>query len=173
MKPVVILSNHDEVKDMEFGESVDVWAMNIRAMNKKHADLVLDVHSLEYLKESSGEKYLEWLRSLSVPVYMREKYLPNATRYPFEEVYELTKLVMFKGKPLKFLTSSPVYLIALAILQKRPQVSVYGFEFRDIAEYKKQTHGFAFWTGFAAGRGISLDIPCADVIFNQPIYGAI
>jgi len=52
-------------------------------------------------------------------------------------------------------------------LQNRPKISIYGIELRSGTEYWKQRECFAFWNGFAGGRGIELEIRCADDIFKK------
>jgi len=104
---------------------------------------------------------------------MREAYpdAPMAIAYPFEDVFDMIKNVSHRDKPLEYITSSVAWAIALAVLQNRPEIDVYAIEMRD-REYKEQTDCFAFWLGFAAGRGTKININCADNIFDKPLYGA-
>jgi hypothetical protein len=94
-----------------------------------------------------------------------------SVRYPFEDVFTMLENVRLKGSPLKFFTSSICWAIALAVLQDRQQIRVLGIELAE-HEYEAQKDGFAFWVGFAAGRGIELDIDCADNVFRKPLYGS-
>ena len=153
----------------------DVWAFNAGATHYP-ITAAFQMHKPEgYI--SNGEKYLTWLSNLTVPVYMREVHpeFPTSIAYPFEEIFAMTKHV-FQGtrkwEELIFFTSSVSMAIALAILQNRTKIDIYGVELVDKKEYIDQRECFSFWIGFAAGRNISLDIHCADSIFKKPIYGS-
>ena len=125
----------------------------------------------------NGEKYLTWLENLTIPVYMREQHpeYPTSIAYPFEAVYILTAHVM-QGmrdlEKLKFFTSSVAWAIALAVLQGRPRIDLYGVELVEKTEYEKQRENYTFWVGFAAGCGIPLNIYGGNRMFQQPLYGA-
>lgn len=168
---VAIISNNPRVDGLEVGGDAEAWAMNISAMRKPRFDAVIDIHPLEYIQRTSGAEYLDWLASLTVPLYMREAYLPNATPYPFEAVFNLTRHVHHNGKPLKFLTSTVSMAIALAIVQERPRIDLYGFEFLDRREYIEQREAYCFWLGLAAGRGIPLEVCGSNSFFDVPVYG--
>lgn len=171
MKPIAIVSNNPRVKNLALDNDVEIWGMNISAMHKPRVDVVIDIHPLEYIRRTSGEDYIKWLSELTIPLYMEKKHLPNATPYPFDEVFALTKRVRHNGKELKFLTSTVSMLIALAILQNPARIDLYGFEFLDRMEYIEQREGYCWWAGFAAGKGIPLEIVGSNSFFDVPIYG--
>ena len=176
MNPVAIaasdpLGNKAPFDDLNF----DIWAFNGWARNSTpRLSAAFQMHRPGgYL--CHGQGYLDWLRNLEVPVYMRQKRaeFPTSIAYPFEEVFEMTKNVRqgFKGlEGLRWLTSSISMAIALAVLQERPRIDVYGVEMQETTEYKKQRECYTFWTGFAGGRGIELNIYCGNNIFRKEIY---
>jgi hypothetical protein len=164
MQPVTIVGNAPH-KHVPSGE---IWAMNVGAMKKPHVDLVLDIHTTAYLLRTASTRYLDWLSRLTIPLYMREQTVSNATLYPYQDVYDLTKNVRHNEKHLKFFTSSVPLAIALAVLQNRPKITVCGVELVMMQDYRDC---FAFWVGFSGGRGIELEIVGANVIFDRPIYG--
>ena len=160
----------------------EVWALNVGAMTGGLCHVAFQIHQLEdfagpHTSKQMAKKYDEWLRNLTIPVYMekhRDEY-PTSIAYPFEEVFKMTERViqgLASLKPLKFLTSSADYAIALAILQNRPKIDLFGFEMAVGTEYAYQRPGLSFWVGFAAGRGIPLNVYCANGIFNKTIYGS-
>ena len=104
---------------------------------------------------------------------MQEKYddIPSSVAFPYEEVLALTDHVRLHGKRLDYFTSTPSLAIGLAILQNRQKIQFYGINLVSKREYWYQRECFAFWTGYAAGQGIELDINCADDVFDKPIYG--
>lgn len=133
-------------------------------------DLVFQMH----LEVDWGDYSAMWMQNnTEIPVMMRElhKDIPMSIQYPFDKVFRMLENVTVDGEPLRYFTSTICWAMALGILQKRPRIRVLGIELKD-AEYIEQTGGFTFWTGFAAGRGIELEINCASAIFDKPLYGS-
>lgn len=186
MKPVVIVGNliREAFPYEKSTEEADYWSFNAGAMSKRKLTAAFQMHD-EPRYVCNGDKYMEWLRNAPVPVYMREQHdeFPTSIAYPLDEILEMQKIVMVGQvqKPLKYLTSTSAYALALAVLQKRPQIDIYGVELttafmiardpRAEKEYKNQREGFAWWVGFAAGRGIPINIHGAEDIFRKPLYG--
>lgn len=181
MKPVAIIGSH--IRTALFApwddENLDIWVFNTAVLFDfaRRISQAFQIHKRELFNDN--EEYIDWLKNSSVPIYMKRKYeeFPASIAYPLKEVLDLIKSVGFYGEPLEFLTSSIDYAIALAILEKRPRILLYGIELEhnrlNNYDYRYQRPGFAFWTGFAAGRGIPIDIMCADDVFDHPIYGEI
>ena len=155
-----------------FQQDADIWAFNSFARILPRTDAVFQIHLPgRYRNQPSWE----WLKTTKATVYMREvdPEVPTSVAYPFEEVYELTRNVRQGVKqlePIKFMTSTAPFAIALAILQGRPKIHFYGFGLEQDTEYFDQRDCILFWMGFAAGRGISMDIHCLDNIFKREIY---
>ena len=167
-----IIGSYGEIhRNHVFESNSEIWVMNGKGATLPRYDAVFQMH---LPCDWGGGWSRRWLQNNHrVPVYMRELYpnIPMAKRYPFEEVFNMTKHVCQKERPLRYFTSSIAWAIALAILQNRPKIDVYGVElFED--EYIKQKDCFAFWLGFAGGRNIELNINCADSIFDMPMYGS-
>ena len=164
MLPITICGNAptDHVPDGE------IWCMNNGAMQKPHVDLIVDIHTKDYLLRTGQKKYIDWLASLSIPVYTREEIIPNAIPYPFEDVYKLTSKINHNGKQLKLFTSSTPFVLALAILQKRPKITICGVELIQMQEFRES---YLFWIGFAGGRKIELELIGGNVMFDKQNYG--
>lgn len=172
MKSVAVVGNLAAGDPPYDDPNIDIWAFNCGAMNKPRIDAAFQMHQQsEY--ESLGEEYLGWLASCTIPVFMREESakFPTAQEYPFDRIFQLTRHIKLREKEIRFFTSSPALAIALAVLQGRPSISIYGIEMMDNKEYRNQRECFAFWVGFAGGRGIPVDLYCAGSIFSKPIYG--
>lgn len=176
MKPVVILGKQpDTLPLVPFDNpDVEIWAFNNTGLLLGRIDVLFQMHAQEEYEGYVG--HLEWLKAnKTIPVYMshhREDF-PMCRVYPFEEVFGLTTHVLQGAKTvekLRFFTSSIALAIALAVLQNRPKIMVYGVELKKGTEYWKQRDCFSFWIGFAGGRGIDLEIRCADDIFKKPLY---
>jgi hypothetical protein len=61
--------------------------------------------------------------------------------------------------------------LALAIYLGYEEIQLYGSELTSNTEYSYQATNYAFWIGFAHGRGIDLMLRCWLDEFNQRIYG--
>jgi hypothetical protein len=110
--------------------------------------------------------YWPWLQQdHGRPIYMQEVdgRVPNSTRYPLEEILSLV--------PYRYLRSSPAMALALAIYLGYEEIQLYGSELTSNTEYAYQATNYAFWIGFAHGRGIDLKLNCWQDEFNQRIYG--
>jgi len=172
---IAIVGGHRETFfDAPYHDGItEIWGFNSSARLMERIDRAFQIHDKWYIAETHNKAYRLWLRSCGIPVYTKEKYddIPSSVAYPYKEVYELTKHVRLRFKQLRYFTSSFPFALALAIIENRPKISLYGIELSAGTEYELQRECFTFWVGFAAGRGIELDINCADGIFNRPIYG--
>jgi len=174
MKPVAIVGNYPST-NIPFEEDVDIWAINAHGTLHPRVDMLFQIHRKEKgFYEADG--FYEWMKeNKTIPICMREKFeeIPMCIQYPFEEVYSLIPNVRQGSKELEeleYLTSTPSMAVALAILQGREKILVYGIEM-DIGEtYFFQRDCFTFWLGIAGGKGIEIEIHCADKIFRQGQY---
>lgn len=169
---LAIVGNYAGIHDNPvFGTGSEVWAFGSKGPYLPRLDVLFQLHQPYAWEEVPA--HAEWLRNAAVPVYMREKRAEFATsiHYPFEKIFRLTEHVRVNGEPLKYFTSSPAYALALAIQQQRPKIAIHGMELID-KEYEAQKDCIAFWLGFAAGRGMEIDINCMEDIFKRPLYGA-
>lgn len=169
---LVICGNHSKAHlDPVFQTDNEIWVFNGKGATLPRYDAVFQMHLAE---DWGGQWSRRWLReNNSVPVFMREVYpeIPMSVRYPFEDVFGMLGNVRHRGKPLKYFTSSIAWAIALAVLHGRTHIRAIGIEMNEW-EYETQKDCFAFWIGFAAGRGLQLDIDCADNIFTKVLYGS-
>jgi hypothetical protein len=185
MNPIAIVGSQSATCDLApFDNSdIDIWGFNAHAMSMKRITASFEIHVWP-LVEERGNEFIKWLFYKSPLTYMRKHYFdcPNLVEYPYDDVFNMTKHVMQgreKLEPLKLLGSSVDHAIALAILQNRPKIYLYGIElvgdrtFGNVNEYKYQRDSFMFWSGFASGRGIPMEIHCADNLFRKKIYGKI
>ena len=173
MKTIAIVGNSNGSHELPVFESdSEIWVFNGRGATLPRYDAVFQMHNDEYRYREGGWSRRFFRDNKTVPVYMSKIYpdVPMAKAYPFKEVFEMTKHVRYRDKPLKYFTSSIAWAIALAVLQDRPVIELYGIDMEN-EEYIEQKDCFAFWTGFAGGRGIELNINCAKDIFDRPLYG--
>ncbi|MHC4338299.1 MAG: hypothetical protein ACYSTG_10215, partial [Planctomycetota bacterium] len=110
----------------------------------------------EWLQQDHGDKTI-WMLE-------RDERVPNSKRYPLDDVLTLV--------PYPYLRSTPAQALALAIHLGYKHIALYGSELSSNTEYGYQAINYAFWIGFAHGRGIDLDLQCwQKEFYDQPIYG--
>lgn len=92
-------------------------------------------------------------------LYMQDKYLPNATRYPFEDVAETTGDDAWE--------SSISYALALAIHEGAAEIGIYGVAMEAGSEYAHQRANLLYLIGFARGKGIKVHVPKESPLFKH------
>jgi hypothetical protein len=154
----------------------EIWAISnwANADWMKRCDQVIEIHKPEVYKDHPNDpSYWGWLQNTDIPVVMQspDPDIKNSCYYPLGEIREMLSGFWVKGKPAQALNSSIAYAIALAVLQNYSVIDVYGVEMSNSSEYRSQQPIFAFWIGFAAGKGIKLNVNCTQDLFVQPLYG--
>lgn len=143
----------------------------------KRCDALIEIHRPTgrsgYTEHPRSPEYWGWLQKTETPVYMypADPRIKNSVDYPLDSVLAMLKHANNKSRAFQPLNSSLAYALALGVLKKYPQIDVYGVEMTHSSEYRSQQPIFAFWVGFAAGRGIKLNIQCTEGLFIQPLYG--
>lgn len=169
---VAIVGNHPEAhKDPVFESDKEIWVLNGKGATLPRFDAVFQMHQQV---DWGGQWSQRWLlENETVPIYMRQAYpdIPMSVAYPFKPAFILTHNIKHRGKPLKFFTGTFAWMLAMAVVLGKDKIEVHGFEMNE-REYKEQSECFSFWLGFAAGRGMDVEINCADSIFDKPLYGA-
>lgn len=186
MKKLCIVGGHPKTrKNAPWGDtSFDIWVLNEAAGKEgtsvKRWDACFQMHepAIYQNKENTTDKnHWNWLRLFhSKKIYMQKKdsLVPDSVEYPLQEAKDLLANVIQGEKNmarLEYFTSSVAFAIALGIVKKYTEIHLYGFEMSSNEEYKAQREGFTFWIGFAAGRGIKIEIHCADKLFQGKLYG--
>lgn len=109
-----------------------------------------------WLQQDHGDNTI-WMQE-------RDERVPNSKKFPLDEVLALV------GMP--YLRSTPAMALALGIYLGYTDIWLYGSELTSSTEYTYQAINYAFWIGFAKGRGVDLHLECWHAEFyDQPIYG--
>jgi hypothetical protein len=131
------------------------------------ADVWFELHKNLHWPEnqSYGGPYIEWLRRLTIPLYMQDQsYVPNALTFPKDE--------MIKQFGKDFFTSSFAWMMAFAISQGASEISLYGIDMASRDEYILQRPGFFFFKHIAEQRGIKVSAPNeSDIMMPPGLYG--
>lgn len=144
-------------------ESWQIWVLGNQidyyAAEEKRADLVFEVHE-NLTEHKDPEKYLEFVKAFGAPMVVSPKYSEWGEPYPYEAANAL-----LDGE---YLTSSPAYMMAYAILQGATEIGIYGVEMAiDDHEYFKQRPSMYAWIAYAKGRGIKITIPEESGLFKE------
>lgn len=164
--------------------TIDIWQINEAAgKSNTRANAIFQMHTPGVYKDPNNQtdpNHFQWLQGIhGLSVYMQDvdPEVPESKRYPLEDAKKLTEKVLQKGKndrelrPVELFTFTGTYMIALAILMGYTRIMIYGIDLIHTEEYRYQRESFAFWVGFAGGRGVELEIYGGDSIWKKPLYG--
>ena len=179
MKKLALVGGDERTRsDAPFYDNeFDVWGFTIGPKQPwfMRCDAVIEVHrSALYLTHPDDPGYWEWLNSTDVDVWMFDMRddIKNRKTYPLIEVDKwLMSNITIDGKTFHNFGSSADYGMALAILHGYQHIEVYGIEMQSKAEYLEQQTSWAFWVGYAAGRGITIDLKSGGHMFERTMYG--
>jgi hypothetical protein len=176
-RKLAIVGSHPATRDNAPWDdmSFDIWLFNESAQKPsvyKRWNGLLQIHAEKVyasLTNWVNKDHWEWLQQDHGPdkkIYMQnaDPRVPNSVKYPLDEVLSMV--------PYRYLRSSPAMSLALAIYQGYKEIWLYGSELSSGTEYAYQAINYAFWIGFAHGRGIDLHLECWHSEFHQqPLYG--
>jgi hypothetical protein len=182
MKPVVIVGTNVATRDLiDWNIDGDYWVFNeVAALDwPKRVDGCFQMHLPPFWRSKKNvnyAKYYEWLKlEHPYPIWMIDTFedVPSSVKYPKDRIVSelLQGLTDEKGQIVENFTSSVAYAIAMACLQKRPVIHLYGIEMAAGTEFFRQKAGFYFWCGIALGLGIKIIKHSKSLLFAEPIYG--
>ncbi len=199
--PIVPVERKKKVAIVGFASSsrgqapYDDPAFEIHTMN--HAplsfipkwDVLFELHTLEHLQRISSHgtepsPYLNWLKEQPGPeaeshhpIYMQQHHdsIPASVQIPREE---MNAWFAERGGNVKgcfsgdYYTSTISYMLALAIMQGREEIHLYGIDLLQDEEYAYQRPGAEYLIGFARGMGIKVYIPEQSALCSANyVYG--
>jgi len=142
--------------------SFEIWGMNQGAMNfKRRADRWMEMHLPEATPDIRDPNYLEWLKNLTIPVYMIDlyDYAPTSLRYPIE------KAIQYAGRD--YFMSSVAFMCAIAAMEDFKEVHLYGINLAIGDEYFYEKPNAEWWLGKLEAWGIKVVIPRASSLLKQ------
>lgn len=115
--------------------------------------------------EHYGRPYIEFLKKLTIPVYMQDNSLvPTALSYPMRQMQA-------EFGPY-FFTSSFTWMMAFAIMNGAKEVALYGIDMASRDEYVQQRAGGQYFIVEGARRGVKVWAPYESDIMQPPgLYG--
>jgi hypothetical protein len=148
----------------------ELWGhASSRGFFRRQPDRFFDLHRRECWSKSNnkGQKYLRWLETQPVPIYMQERFpeIPASVRYPFEQVS------MELRRP--YFTNHVAYMIALALSEGVTHLGFFGVNYGVDSEYGTQRGSAEYWMGRAEAMGVTLVIPETCTLLADPkeLYG--
>lgn len=141
----------------------EIWVLGNQYVRheSRRVTRIFEIH--DNLSEHD-EKYPEWLVSKEIPLIVGRHFpikpdYNHVSYYPEKEANEL-----LGGE---YLSSSPAYMIALAILEGATEIAIYGVEMAvDDHEYFKQRPEMYAWIAYAKAKGIKITIPEESTLFK-------
>jgi hypothetical protein len=153
--------------------SWEIWAHNSlppRVTAGRRVDRYFDLHPphcFQVERKCGRANYYGWLKSLTTPIYMQQKYpeIPASVRYPRERMQAEWPLIPFG--------SQTAWMIALALSEGVTHIGLYGIHYTGEPEREEQHSNAQLWAGIALGRGVHLVIPDKCPIARTPkdLYG--
>ncbi len=137
-------------------EEYEIWVLGNRLNRFLDKGLrvtrIFEIHD-DLSEHGDINKYCDWLKSHKIPLVIGENSpLSEGYVYPFKDIEKLYGSL--------YLTSSPAYMMGLAILEGAEEIQIYGVDLTvDDHEYFWQRPCMEAWVGFAKGLGIKVVIP--------------
>jgi hypothetical protein len=170
VKPVIILGkgpSHTFADDLP--DDIPVWTVN-GEWYKRH-DAMFDMHP--YMDVVTSPRYKEYLEA-KYPIYMLERYddIPTSIEFPLEEMLDFVYGNMCRGEDkIRLMSSSLMYMVALAVWQGFDKIYCYGFEMQTSTEYQYQREGAYGILMWAAAQGVDVVLPPKSGLFPPGLYG--
>lgn len=157
-----------------YDEDFDIWGMNDLwnfSPPTQRWDGWFDIHDLSVQKNNArtGEKHIEWLshqKDFPILTLKEVDWVPASVAFPLQEIKDFfaEQLQLDNTELAAYLTSTPSYMMALAIMLGYTEVHVFGINLLGKDEYEYQRPCFEYWVGIARGRGIKVVFPPESTI---------
>ena len=149
--------------DAPFDSDWEIWVLG-NQLDKYEGKRVTRIFEIHDNLTEHDESYPQWLVSQGIRLVVGKKFpiqAENVEIYPEQEVRDL-----FGGG----LSSSPAYMIGMAILEGYKEIAIYGIDMAvEDHEYFKQRPDMYAWIGYAKGKGIKVTIADRSPLF-KPNY---
>lgn len=136
------------------------WVLGNRCHKYPRFDRIFEIH--DDRSEHKQPDYDESLVSRNIPLIVGERFPIQAghiTVFPYKEAEKLLGHL--------YLTSTPAYMMAMAILEGARHIALYGCDMAvDDAEYFFQRPCLEAWIGYAKGEGIEVFIHAASPVLK-------
>ncbi len=148
----------DKIKDVKPGKDDEIWGVNDCFLRTKTVGKTFHMHDMEVFSKQNHTESSVKLTILNAnekpkmdfyTIYEWDK-IPHSKEYPLDEVIDHFKVCYF--------SSTPEYMIALAVMWGVEELYYYGINMSVRQEYIQEKPGVEFWTGMAMGRGVKVHL---------------
>lgn len=150
MRSVCIVGSAPSTANLVYQELpwVEVWASGSSFHIQKRIDRWFEIHADGL--HNPDPAYPTWLKQFKGQIYtvMGEG---DTIRYPVEKVSA--------DIDAEYLTSTPAYMLALAIYEGVDEIKIYGVDNHPGSDWGKFLPGMTYLLGIARGRGVKVVIP--------------
>lgn len=152
-------------------ESWEIWACSPdNAMQLPRVDRWFEIHSdIGYPGGEGWEKpYVDWLNEQTFDhLYVHKDRLEM---FGLGEAFDFDTLI--REFTAYFFTSTPAWMVGLAIHEGATEIGLYGMDMASNHEYRLQRPGMHHMLLEAEKRGIGLTVPMeSDLLMPPPLYG--
>jgi hypothetical protein len=147
----------------------EVWGLNQLYRFLPRADRWWEIHYREMFTADivRDTDYVGWLQRCKIPIVMKECQpdMPMSVAYPMDAILQGIGA-------RKYFTSTPSYMMAMAIAEGFEKIMIRGIDLVVGVEYQEQKPCMEYWIAFAEARGIVVDIhPDSALCKSSHLYG--
>jgi len=149
----------------------EMWAVSPLVLRRGDITKVFQIHNLDWSAadnaylELKGDRENFWdsmeiINSQKIPIVLQaeHEFFPHGEIFPLDEM------------PALYFTSTFAYMMAYALYKRATQIDLYGVPLVLEGEYREQRSCLEFWIGFAAGRGVEVNIYGATILLSSIPY---
>lgn len=167
-----------------FGDpSWEIWGVNQLSRYIPRATRWFEIHNRPMFEADivRDTNYIGWLRQCRIPVYMDPlgfdaglfADIPNAVRFPIEEATKrFGHRFIGDQEERPYFTSTPAYMMALALMLGFEEIGVWGIDLVVGREYDYEKCCAEYFLGIAKGMGVKLALPNTTAMLKSKFrYG--
>lgn len=145
----------------------EIWGLNQLYRHIPRADRWFDIHSNYDEHVVDGTDHIGWITNAAIPVYLNEAHpeYPTSVRFPIEKT--MAFFAQVGHFQFDYYTSSIAYMLALAIMEGFETIAIYGVDMIAGTEYADQKPCVEYYLGYAAARGIKIELPANSALLRQ------
>lgn len=155
--------------------SFEIWSLNnayIFLPERPHADGRIaerwfEVHSEDLYgwELRRPGPHVHWMSQFPGPMYLMEARadMPRSISFPIDEAVQWLQI--------PYLTSTPAYMLALAMMEGFKEIHIYGIDLATESEYADQRPNLEWLIGLALGRGHTIQLPPGTHLLTGDLYG--
>lgn len=159
--------------------SFEIWGVNEIYRSLPRLDRLFEMHTRAHLTRNrvrdaaivDGDEHIQWMaRATDVIIYMQEAWpeIPRSVEFPLAL---LTK-AFYPGETVPYFTSTPAYMLALAIFEGFKTIGLYGIDLLSDEEYEYQRPCMEYLVGVGRGLGCSIYVPPTSALCKANfVYG--